>query len=387
MEAFNLYLPTQLIFGKDRLGELKDKIAPYGKKVLLTYGGGSIKKIGLYDKVLEQLEGCEVFELAGIEPNPKIESVRKGVEICKKEGIDFIVAVGGGSVIDATKNIAAGAFYDGDPWDLVLDSSKIGRTVPFFVVLTLAATGSEYDGAGVISNPETNEKLFLGAPNLFPVASFCDPTLTFTVPAWHTAAGAADIMSHTFEQYLVAEGNTVTDGLCEAMLRTVIENAPKAIANPSDYNARSELMLASSFGCCGLLAIGRTPSPWPCHGIEHEISAFTDITHGAGLAIITPRWMRYSLTEQTAPRFAQYGVRVWGLDPKVPAMETARKAIEKTAEFFVSIGIPAHLSDLGVTNEHFEEMADHLLSHWWPLTGAIRPIDKAGVLEILNASL
>ncbi|HBC69862.1 MAG: iron-containing alcohol dehydrogenase [Duodenibacillus sp.] len=387
MEAFNLYLPTQLIFGKDRLGELKDKIAPYGKKVLLTYGGGSIKKIGLYDKVLEQLEGCEVFELAGIEPNPKIESVRKGVEICKKEGIDFIVAVGGGSVIDATKNIAAGAFYDGDPWDLVLDSSKIGRTVPFFVVLTLAATGSEYDGAGVISNPETNEKLFLGAPNLFPVASFCDPTLTFTVPAWHTAAGAADIMSHTFEQYLVAEGNTVTDGLCEAMLRTVIENAPKAIANPSDYNARSELMLASSFGCCGLLAIGRTPSPWPCHGIEHEISAFTDITHGAGLAIITPRWMRYSLTEQTAPRFAQYGVRVWGLDPKAPAMETARKAIEKTAEFFVSIGIPAHLSDLGVTNEHFEEMADHLLSHWWPLTGAIRPIDKAGVLEILNASL
>ena len=387
MEAFNLYLPTQLIFGKDRLGELKDKIAPYGKKVLLTYGGGSIKKIGLYDKVLEQLEGCEVFELAGIEPNPKIESVRKGVEICKKEGIDFIVAVGGGSVIDATKNIAAGAFYDGDPWDLVLDSSKIGRTVPFFVVLTLAATGSEYDGAGVISNPETNEKLFLGAPNLFPVASFCDPTLTFTVPAWHTAAGAADIMSHTFEQYLVAEGNTVTDGLCEAMLRTVIENAPKAIANPSDYNARSELMLASSFGCCGLLAIGRTPSPWPCHGIEHEISAFTDITHGAGLAIITPRWMRYSLTEQTAPRFAQYGVRVWGLDPKAPAMETARKAIEKTAEFFVSIGIPAHLSELGVTNEHFEEMADHLLSHWWPLTGAIRPIDKAGVLEILNASL
>ena len=387
MEAFNLYLPTQLIFGKDRLGELKDMIAPYGKKVLLTYGGGSIKKIGLYDKVLEQLAGCEVFELSGIEPNPKIGSVRKGVEICKKESIDFIVAVGGGSVIDATKNIAAGAYYDGDPWDLVLDASKVKKAIPFFTVLTLAATGSEYDAGAVISNPETNEKMALMSPQVFPVASFCDPTLTFTVPAWHTAAGAADIMSHTFEQYLVAEGNIVTDGLCEAMLRTVIENTPKAIANPNDYDARSEIMLASSFGCCGLLAIGRTPSPWPCHGIEHEISAFTDITHGAGLAIITPHWMRYSLTEKTAPRFAQYGVRVWGLDPNAPAMETARKAIDKTAEFFSSIGIPAHLSDLGVTSEHFEEMADHVMSHWWPLAGAIRPIDKAGVLEILNASL
>jgi alcohol dehydrogenase YqhD (iron-dependent ADH family) len=207
------------------------------------------------------------------------------------------------------------------------------------------------------------------------------------VPAWHTAAGAADIMSHTFEQYLVAEGNTVTDGLCEAVLRTVIENTPKAIANPEDYDARSELMLASSFGCCGLLSIGRTPSPWPCHGIEHEISAFHDITHGAGLAIITPHWMRYSLTEETAPRFAQYGVRVWGLDAKAPAMETALKAIEKTAEFFASIGIPAHLSELGVTSEHFEAMADHVIAHWYPLTGAIRPIDKAGILKILTDSL
>ena len=387
MQAFTLYLPTKLVFGKDSVTGLKDAIAPYGKKVLLTYGGGSIKRIGLYDKVLEQLAGCEVFELSGIEPNPKIGSVRKGVEICKNEGIDFIVAVGGGSVIDATKNIAAGAFYNGDPWDLVLDSGKIGRTLPFFAVLTLAATGSEYDGAGVISNPQTSEKLFLGAPNLFPVASFCDPALTYSVPAWHTAAGAADIMSHTFEQYLVAEGNTVTDGLCEAVLRTVIENTPKAIANPEDYDARSELMLASSFGCCGLLSIGRTPSPWPCHGIEHEISAFHDITHGAGLAIITPHWMRYSLTEETAPRFAQYGVRVWGLDAKAPAMETALKAIEKTAEFFASIGIPAHLSELGVTSEHFEAMADHVIAHWYPLTGAIRPIDKAGILKILTDSL
>ena len=223
------------------------------------------------------------------------------------------MAVGGGSVIDATKCIAAGTFYEGDAWNLMYDSAKIGRTLPFFAVLTLAATGSEYDNSGVISNPDTDEKLFLAAPNLFPVASIMDPTYTFTVPARHTAAGAADIMSHTFEQYFVAEGNELTDGMCEAMLRTVIKYAPAALKNPEDYEARAQLMMASSFGCCGILSIGRSASAWPCHGIEHEISAYTDITHGAGLAVITPRWMRHTLNEKTAPRFAQYGVRVWGL--------------------------------------------------------------------------
>ncbi|MDO5532782.1 iron-containing alcohol dehydrogenase [Sutterella sp.] len=387
MQSFDLYLPTHLVFGKGRVSELGNLVAGRGKRVLITYGGGSVVRSGLLADVKAQLAGFEVFEFSGIEPNPKIESVRRAVELCREKSIDFMVAVGGGSVIDATKAIAAGVFYQGDAWDLLYDSSKIGRTLPFFAVLTLAATGSEYDNTGVISNPETDEKLFLGAPNLFPVASILDPTYTQTVPAWHTAAGAADIMSHTFEQYLVAEGNDLTDGFCESMLRAVIRNTPKAIANPDDYDARAEILLASSFGCCGLLAIGRTPSPWPCHGIEHEISAFTDITHGAGLAIITPHWMRYSLTEATAPRFAQYGVNVWGLDPKGDVMENARKAIDCTAEFFVSIGLPAKLSDLGVTDEHFEEMADHLLTHWYPFDGALRPLDRDGILAILRASL
>lgn len=387
MQPFDLYLPTHLVFGPGRIDELPQAIEGYGKRVLITYGGGSIKKIGLYDKIKSLLAGYEVFEFSGIEPNPKIESVRRGIEVCRQNKIDFMIAVGGGSVIDATKAIAAGVYYDGDAWDLVKDPSKVGKAVPFFAVLTLAATGSEYDAGGVISNPETDEKMCVIANSLFPKTSFCDPTYSETVPAYQTAAGAADIMSHTFEQYLVAEGNDLTDSMCEAMLRTVITNTPKAIANPKDYEARAELMMASSFGCCGLLAIGRTPSPWPCHGIEHEISAFYDITHGVGLAIITPHWMRYSLTPQTAPRFAQYGVRVWGLDPTAPAMETAKKAIDKTAEFFRSIGIPATLTEVGVDASNFEEMADHVAKIWWPLSQALRPIDKKGVIEILQNSL
>lgn len=387
MQNFDLYLPTRIAFGRGRLAELKDTVASYGKKVLITYGGGSIKKNGVFDAVKAQLSGHEIFELSGIEPNPKMESVRAGVEICKREKIDFIVAVGGGSVIDATKAIAAGAYYDGDAWDLVLDHGKIGRTIPFFVVLTLSATGSEYDNSGVISNSATQEKMFLGAMNLFPQVSFCDPEFTYSVPARQTAAGACDILSHTFEQYFVAEGNEVTDSLCEAVIRTVIRATPVAIAEPENYEARSELMMASSFGCCGLLAMGRSPSPWPCHGIEHEISAFHDITHGVGLAIITPHWMRYSLNAKTAPRFAQYGERVWNLPHGSDPMATANLAIEKTEAFFRSIGIPAKLSDVGVTDEYFEAMADHVLTHWFPMDIAFAPLDKAGILRILRASL
>ena len=259
MFNFDLYLPTRLVFGKGRIDELPDLTRSYGSKILLTYGGGSIKRSGIYDKIKSLYKGAEIFELSGIEPNPKITSIRKGVEIAKKEKVDFILAVGGGSVLDASKNIAAGAFYDGDPWDLVLDSSKIGKTLPLFSVLTLSATGSEYDNSGVITNEDTHEKLPIFG-NLWPVASICDPTYTFSVPASQTAAGAADIMSHTFESYIVNQGNTLTDGICEAMLRTVIKNAPKAIEEPENYDARAELMMASSFGCCGLLNIGRESS-------------------------------------------------------------------------------------------------------------------------------
>ena len=388
MQDYNYFVPTRLVFGKGKIEELPKYISNHGKKVLLTYGGGSIKRNGLYDRIKQLLKDYEVFELSGIEPNPKITSGRKGVEIVKQEKIDFIIAVGGGSVIDCTKNIATGAYYDGDPWDLVIDNSKVGKHIPFFTILTLSATGSEYDGSGVISNQVTNEKLAL-LGDIFPEVSIMDPEYTFSVPAWQTAAGAADIMSHTFESYIVKEGNIFTDGICEAMLKTVISCTPKALANPEDYDARAQLMMVSSFGCCGLPAIGRTSSPWVCHGIEHELSAYYDITHGAGLAIITPVWMKYSLNEETAPRFAQYGINVFGLNPDNDQMDNAEEAIKRTSEFFKSIGLPQTLRDAGIdSDEYFDVMADHIIEHWFgDFKDAIRPLDRNDIIAILNAAL
>jgi alcohol dehydrogenase YqhD (iron-dependent ADH family) len=386
MHNFNLYLPTKLFFGQNRLSELPQVLKPLGSRILITYGGGSIIKSGLLDTVKKSLRDFTLFELSGIEPNPRITSVRDGAAICKKEKIDILLAIGGGSVLDCTKNIACGAYYDGDPWDLVLDTSKITRALPIVDIITLAATGSEYDAGGVITNLETNEKRAIIHSLLSPYASFCDPSLTQSVPAWHTAAGAADIMSHTFEQYFVKDGNILTDGFCEAMLRTVIQMTPVAIKDPNNYEARAQLLMASSFGCCNLLCIGRSASAWPCHAIEHEISAFHDITHGVGLAIITPHWMRYSLNTETAPKFAQYGRNVWNLTGD-DTMVIAREAIDRTAQFFTEIGIPSKLSDVGVTDKHFEEMADHIPQCWSPLTDAFVPIDRNGVLEILKNSL
>lgn len=387
MHSFELYLPTRLVYGADSVEKLGAAAAPYGCKALIVYGGGSVVKSGLLDRVKKALDGFEVTEFACIEPNPRVTSVNAAANLAKEKAVDFVVAIGGGSVMDAAKAICAGAKYEGDAWDLVRDSNLIKAALPLFTVLTNAATGSEYDAAGVITNLDTNEKQPISSPLLFPVASFCDPKVSTSVPAWHTAAGAADIMSHTFEQYLVMEGNDVADGFCETILKTVIKNAPICIKDPENIEARAAMMLASSFGCCGLLAIGNTPSPWPCHGIEHEISAWHDITHGVGLAIITPHWMRYSLNEQTAPRFARYAVNVWGMDPTLDVMTLANAAIDKTAEFFASIGIPMHLRDVGVDESHFEAMADHIPTCWWPLSGALHPIDKAGVIAILKASL
>ncbi len=389
MYPFELYLPTRIIFGKDSIEKLPEIMAPF-KRILLTYGGGSIKKIGVYDRVKALLADKEITELAGIAPNPKVESAREGVRLVRENKCEAILAVGGGSVLDLSKLISAAVAYDGDPWDLVEDPTKIpadkSQILPLADVLTLSATGSEYDNSGVISNPDTDEKMPIFGP-LNPFAWILDPTYTFSVNAWHTAAGAADIMSHTFESYLVAEGCTLTDGLCEAMLRTVIKNAPIAVKEPDNYDARAELMQASSFGCCGILADGMKPSPWVCHGIEHEISAYTDITHGAGLAVITPHWMRYSLNENTASRFAQYGRNVWGLSGS-DDMAVAKEAIEKTAEFFRSLGLPSRLSEMGVGSEHFEDMADHVFKIWFgDFKDAIRPLNKQDVLNILNASL
>ena len=272
----------------------------------------------------------------------------------------MILSVGGGSVLDCSKAIAAGAKYDGEPWDLITYKAETKAALPIVDIMTLAATGSEYDAGGVISRTETNDKVGYIDRHLFPVCSFLDPTYTFTVNAKHTAAGVADAINHVFEQYFCAHHNMVADGFCETLLRTLIHNAPIAIAHPDDYQARAEIMYACMYGCNGILELGNSPSGWPMHAIEHALSAYYDITHGEGLAIITPRWMRHILSDRTMERFVQLGVNVFGIDRNLPADEIAGQTIESTYRFFDSIGLPMHLRDVGIDDSRLEEMAHHI---------------------------
>ena len=361
MQNFDYMTPTRLIFGKESILKLPEVMAPQGKRVLLTYGGGSIKKLGLYDRVKELLKDFEIFELPGIQPNPKYNpSVLEGVRICKEQQVDVILAVGGGSVLDCSKAIAAGAKYDGDPWDLITYKVKAQAALPIVDILTLAATGSEYDCGGVISRTETNDKIGYVDPLLFPVCSILDPVYTFSVSKKQTAAGCADAMNHTIEQYFAADTTLLNDGFCESMLRSLMVNARKCLENPEDYTARAEMMLCCTYGCNGILSLGNSSSGWPCHGIEHALSAYYDITHGEGLAIITPRWMRHILCDKTIDRFVKYGINVFGIDASLSKQEIAEKAIDETYRFFESINIPMHLREVGIDDSRIDEMAHHI---------------------------
>lgn len=362
MKNFNYHIPTDIYFGKGQISKLGDRIGTLGKKALLVYGGGSIKRSGLYDSVLAELERAHVahLELPGVEPNPRIESVRAGVKLCKAEGIDILLAVGGGSSIDCAKVIAAGACYDGDAWDLVLDRTKIVKALPVVSVLTLSATGSEMDGFAVISDLSKKEKRGTGNELTKPVFSILDPSYTFTVPKYQTACGSADIMSHTFENYFNrVPGAYLQARMAEGILKTCIHYAPIALEQPDDYDARANLMWAASLAINGIISYGENAA-WSVHPMEHELSAFYDITHGAGLALLTPYWMKYVLEkdpEGTVSKFVDYGTNVWGIDAKKEPMAIAEEAIQKTHAFFDSIGMPAHLSELKIDDRHFDEMA------------------------------
>ena len=387
MQNFDYQTPTRLIFGKGVIEKLPSVMAGFGSKVLLTYGGGSIKKMGLYQKVLELLPDKEIVELPGIQPNPKYDpSVLDGVRLCKEHKIDVILSVGGGSVLDCSKAIAAGACYDGDPWDLISYKVKAQAALPIVDILTLAATGSEYDCGGVISRTETNDKIGYLDPHLFPAVSILDPVYTFSVSRGQTAAGIADAMNHVMEQYFAADTTLLNDGFCESMLRSLMVNGRKCLDDPHDYTARAEMMLACTYGCNGILALGNSYSGWPCHGIEHALSAYYDITHGWGLAIITPRWMKKILSERTLPRFVKYGVNVFGIDASLPAPEIARRAIDATYAFFESIGIPMHLRDLGIDESRIPEMAQHIALNEG-LDEAYVPLSESDIADIIRESL
>lgn len=387
MQNFNYCTPTRLIFGEGVIKDLPEVMSHYGKKILLTYGGGSIKKIGLYDKVLELLKGYEIYELPNIMPNPKYNpSVLDGVKMCKEHNIDVILSVGGGSVLDCSKAIAGGAKYDGDTWDLITYKAETKAALPIVDIITLAATGSEYDAGGVISRTETNDKTCYSDPHLYPEVSFLDPTYTFTVSKKQTSAGIADAMNHIFEQYFCEDSTILNDGFMEAGLKSLMINGRKCLDNPEDYNARAEMMLVCTYGCNDIYSLGNSQSGWPCHGMEHALSAYYDITHGEGLAIITPRWMKHILSEKTVDRFVKYGINVFGIDGSLDKMVIANKAIDETYKFFESINIPMHLKDVGIDESRIETMAKHVADNEG-LENAWAPLLQEDIAAIFRASL
>ncbi|MED4300402.1 iron-containing alcohol dehydrogenase [Geobacillus stearothermophilus] len=387
MKSFTFRNPTKLIFGKGQIEQLRQEVPRYGKKVLLVYGGGSIKRNGLYDEVMAILAGigADVVELPGVEPNPRVSTVRKGVDLCRKEGVEFLLAVGGGSVIDCTKAIAAGVKFDGDPWEFITKKAVVTDALPFGVILTLAATGSEMNAGSVITNWETKEKYGWGSPVTFPQFSILDPTYTITVPKEHTVYGIVDMMSHVFEQYFHHTPNTpLQDRMCEAVLNTVIEAAPKLVNDLENYELRETIMYSGTIALNGFLQMG-VRGDWATHNIEHAVSAVYDIPHGGGLAILFPNWMKHVLDENVS-RFAQLAVRVFGVDPagKVER-DVALEGIERLRAFWSSLGAPSRLADYGIGEENLELMADKAMA--FGEFGRFKTLNRDDVLAILRASL
>ncbi len=361
MNSFIYNVPTKIYFGENATDNIGAEIKNYGKNVLVCYGGGSIKKSGLYDKVMAQLNDCgaQVYELSGIEPNPRVDSVREGAKICKEQNIDVLLAVGGGSTLDCTKWIAAAACVDHDAWDFFSEWAPVEKALPVLTVLTLSATGSEMNCGGVISNLETKDKIGRLAPPLLPKVSFLDPTLTYSVSAYQTACGAADIMSHILEVYFAPTDDMyMLDCFMEGLMKTVIKYAPIAIEKPNKYEARANLMWASSWAINGFITGGKQHE-WSCHPLEHELSAIYDITHGLGLAILTPRFLKYCLSEDNVDKYVLFGVNVFGIDKDLPKMEIANLAIDKLSHFFFdTLGLDDTFTKVGISCEHFSLMAD-----------------------------
>ena len=388
MQNFTYYNPTKLIFGKGQVSQLQQEAAPYGQKLLLVYGGGSIKRNGLYEEVQEQLAAidAEVFELPGVEPNPRVSTVRKGVQICKEEGIDFLLAVGGGSTIDCTKAIAAGAKYDGDVWDIVTRKAEVKDALPFGTVLTLAATGSEMNNGSVITNWETKEKYGWGSPLTFPEFSILDPSNTITVPKDQTIYGIVDIMSHALEHYFHHVRNTpLQDRMVESILKTVVETAPELIDDLDNYEYRETVLYCGTMALNGVVNMGYH-GDWATHNLEHAVSAVHDIPHGGGLAILFPNWMKYAMDENTS-RFKQLAIRVFDVNPAGKSeREIAWEGIEQIRAFWNSIGAPSRLADYEIEEDSIRLMADKTVAASSAF-GNFKKLQKEDSLNILQASL
>jgi len=388
MRNFNYKNETEIIFGKNTEEKIGKEIKKYTNKILLHYGGGSIKASGLYDKVISSLknENIEIVELPGVKPNPRLSLVKKGIEICRKNNIDFILAVGGGSVIDSAKAIAAGVNYDGDVWDLFIDTSINHPCLNVATILTIPAAGSETSSGCVITNEDGWYKRSTGHPTLRPVFSIMNPELTFTLPKYQTSCGISDMIAHILERYFTNEKHVdLTDRLCEGTLKAIIENALRLNTNPNDYNARAEIMLSGMVAHNNSLSMGRI-GDWATHDIEHELSGIYDIAHGAGLSILFPAWMKY-VYKHDLNRFAQFANRVFNIDININNLEeTSLKGIEALENFFTDIDLPTRLSHVDIDDNRIEEMSKKLVTYC-DHVGNFVEIREREALEIFKLAL
>lgn len=361
MENFNFYSPTEFVFGKDTENSCGKYVKKYGgNKVLVHYGSGSAIKSGLIDRVCKSLsdEKIDYVLLGGVKPNPRDTLIYEGIDICRKEGIDFILSVGGGSCIDSSKGIAAGVKYDGDFWDFYSGKASVNAALPVGTVLTIAAAGSEGSGASVVTKEEGMLKRSTGSDLLRPRFSVLNPALTETLPAYQTACGATDIIAHIFERYFTNTNEVeITDRLCEAVLLTMIKETPRAIADPHNYDARANMMWAGTVAHNDIVGVGRSQD-WNSHAIEHELSGLYDCAHGAGLAVVMPAWMEFVL-QHNVMRFAQMATRIWGVQMNFenPAM-TAIAGIKAFRKFLHEIGMPINFDELGAKAEDIPTLVE-----------------------------
>ncbi len=384
MLNFTFSNTTKMIFGKGVETQVGKEAAAWGKKVLLHYGGGHIVQSGLKDRVVESLEqaGLEIVEFGGAQPNPRLSLVQEGIALARKEQIDLILAVGGGSAIDSAKAIAIGVPYDGDVWDFYAGKAKAEESVPVGVVLTIPAAGSESSSSSVVTNEDGWQKVGYGALVMRPKFALLNPELTYTLPAYQTACGVADMMAHIMERYFTLEADVgFGDHLCEGAMRSILQEAPKAISEPENYGARANIMWAGTIAHNDILGVGRSED-WASHNIEHELSALYDIAHGAGLAIVFPAWMKY-VYKQDLDRFVQFAVRVFGVEQDFHNPEhTILEGIRRLEDFFRRIGLPTTLAEAGIAADRLAEMAAKA-THGDTITlGNFMPLGQRDVLAI-----
>ena len=362
MQNFTFWNPTKIVFGEGMIQQIGEESKKYGKKVLLVYGRSSVKKSGVYDKAVDSLKeaGLKIVEFSGVQSNPVLSHLREGIALAKQEQVDAIVAVGGGSVLDESKAIAAGAKTDGDVWDFFIGKASVEDALPVLTIITLAATGSEMNPTGVVTNEDTQMKTSISAPPLFPKVSILDPTATYSVPKSYTAYGAVDAISHIIEGYFTGSDDwtPIQDRLVEGLVLAVMESAEKCLENPEDYQGRATLMWSATLALNGLPVSGIGDFMFPNHLIEHSLSALYDIAHGAGLAIVMPGWMKYYAAKNSPKKFAQFAERIFGIKEDSPE-KAAEKGIEALKAWFEKIGAPTTLSAGNIPEEEIGKIAEN----------------------------